>query len=115
MSDPTKQPDDAVNSNPTDGDSRRRRSSDELTAVAPSPKLTPVDPADAIPVEDSRPPSSISSETAASLPAIPQTDDLLSEFDLMLDEEVAFRYGKFLHTNLLPSFLNGCTNLNYVL
>ncbi|KAE9030842.1 hypothetical protein PF005_g601 [Phytophthora fragariae] len=90
MLDPTKQTEDAVDGNPTDGDSRRRRSSDELAAVAPSPKLTPVDPADAIPVEDSRPPSSLSSETAASLPAIPQTDALLSEFDLMLDEEVAF-------------------------
>lgn len=59
MSDPAKQPEaasvDTDGSSPPDGDSRRRRSSDEVAAVAPSPEMTPSAATDTIPAEDSRP------------------------------------------------------------
>ncbi|GMF37042.1 unnamed protein product [Phytophthora fragariaefolia] len=75
-----------------DGETRRRRSSNELAAVAPSPELNSANAEDVMSAEDSRPPSSLPLENAAppATPVIPQKDDLLSEFDLMLDEEVAF-------------------------
>ncbi|KAG6975590.1 hypothetical protein JG688_00002226 [Phytophthora aleatoria] len=91
MSDPAKQPDteslDTDNKPATDGESRRRRSSMDLAAVAPSPESTSPD---TTPAEDSRPPSSLSSDSVASPPTIPDKDTLLSEYDLLLDEEVEF-------------------------
>ncbi|KAG6971314.1 hypothetical protein JG687_00002137 [Phytophthora cactorum] len=91
MSDPAKQPDteslDTDNKPATDSESRRRRSSMDLAAVAPSPESTSPD---TTPAEDSRPPSSLSSDSVASPPTIPDKDTLLSEYDLLLDEEVEF-------------------------
>ncbi|KAG6609463.1 uncharacterized protein IUM83_00610 [Phytophthora cinnamomi] len=93
MSDPPKQSQadsmGAVDTSLSDGESRRRRSSDELAAVAPSPGLTPTN---VVATEDCRPASSLSSGAVASLSpvVIPEKDGLLCDFDLMLDEEVAF-------------------------
>ncbi|KAG3080815.1 hypothetical protein PC121_g6635 [Phytophthora cactorum] len=91
MSDPAKQPDteslDTDNKPATDSESRRRRSSMDLAAVAPSPESTSPD---TTPAEDSCPPSSLSSDSVASPPTIPDKDTLLSEYDLLLDEEVEF-------------------------
>ncbi|KAG7389760.1 hypothetical protein PHYPSEUDO_009680 [Phytophthora pseudosyringae] len=96
MSDSAEQPDteslDTDNKPVTDGESRRRSSSNDVAAVAPSPDLASDTTADATPAEDSRPPSSLTSDSVASAapPVIPEKDTLLNEYDLLLDEEVAF-------------------------
>ncbi|KUG02206.1 putative membrane protein C20F10.07 [Phytophthora nicotianae] len=85
MSDPANHSDPET----TDSESRRRRSSKDLAAVAPSSESSSTD---ATPVDDNRPPSSFSSKTMASTPPtnIPDKDTLLSEYDILMDEEVEF-------------------------
>ncbi|KAF4043947.1 VAD1-like StAR-related lipid transfer domain-containing protein [Phytophthora infestans] len=91
MSDPAKQPDteflDTDNKPVTNGESRRRRSSKDLAAVAPSPDSTSTD---TTPTEDSRSPSSPSSDSVSTPPTVPDKDTLLSEYDMLMDEEVEF-------------------------
>ncbi|KAL3673430.1 hypothetical protein V7S43_001142 [Phytophthora oleae] len=93
LSDPVKQPDGDTESKPAGEDeSKRRRSSNDLAAVAPTPELVPVITAEATLAENSRPTASLSSESVASTTplVIPEKDTLLSEYDLLLDDEVTF-------------------------
>ncbi|GMF10480.1 unnamed protein product [Phytophthora lilii] len=95
MSDPAKKSElgsAGTNGRSVDGESRRRRSSNDLAAVAPSPEVASTNASDSTPAEDSRAPSSLSSDTSVppAPPVIPDKDDLLGEYDLLLDEEVAF-------------------------
>ncbi|KAL7680703.1 putative membrane-anchored lipid-binding protein Ysp2/Lam4 [Plasmopara halstedii] len=69
-----------------DGELIRKSSSHDLAAVAPIPKKAS---AETTSVEGSRLPLSVSS-TLAAHPVIPEKDDFLDEFDLLLNEEVPF-------------------------
>jgi hypothetical protein len=99
MSDPTKQSIEDISSL-ADSALKRRSSSIDLAAVAPSPEMALVNAADATDTcsaEDNRPASSLTLDEEASPeappPSLPEKDELLSEYDLLLDQEVAFRYG----------------------
>lgn len=89
MSDPAKEP---FNSNCkllTDGELRRQSSFDDLAAVAPILQMSTALIASG---DSSRPPSPLSDHSAlVATPIIPAKDALLSEYDLMLNEEVTFR------------------------
>lgn len=95
LSDPSKQPDGDTDGKPAaEDESKRRRSSNDLAAVAPTPELASANTAETTIADSSRSTPSLSPESVVSPTplVIPEKDALLGEYDLLLDEEVAFRY-----------------------
>ncbi|KAL4095870.1 hypothetical protein PRIC1_009237 [Phytophthora ramorum] len=98
LSDPAKQPESQPTDKEgtvTDGASKRRSSSNDIAAVAPSPELVPVSAANATSsclADYNRSPTTLFSDDSAGVaaPVIPDKDEFLSEYDLVLNEEVTF-------------------------
>ena len=80
----------------TGNDARRRRGSDEVAAVAAAAgsRRTSIDTADVVRTEERSDLPSFSFDTVAPnvMLAVPGRDAFLDEYDVLLDEQVAFRY-----------------------